>query len=141
MRKLALDIGAKSCGIAISDPFNLFAQGIENFRFSQEDWDELIKKIKSLLKIYEIDTIVVGYPTFPSGDPTKTAQLIDKFVRILKKSIKISIVFINENYSTKKAQEIMHQGNLTAKKQKRFQDKLAAQLILDDYLMTLKVRS
>ncbi len=137
MRKLGLDIGSKSCGIALSDETNLIAQGVENFFFPENDWLILIKKIKSLLSTYKIDTIVIGYPTYPSGDKPKTALLIDQFVQILKKTIDIKLIFINENNTTKKARAIMHQGRLNIKKQKAHKDKVAAQIILSDYLMTL----
>lgn len=138
MRKLGLDVGAKSCGIAISDETNLIAQGLENFRFANQDWINLVNKIKVILNQYRIDTIVIGYPTYPSGDKTSTGRLIDQFVSILKKAVALPIVFVNENNTTKKAQQILHYGNLNAKRQKQFKDQMAAQLILEDYLMTLK---
>lgn len=137
MRKLGLDIGSKSCGIAISDPTNLIAQGLENFFFPHQDWQTLLNKISSLLSKYEIDTIIIGYPTYPSGDKTPTAKMIDQFVDILKTKINLPIVFINENNTTKHAQKILHQGGLNTKRQKAYKDQVAAQMILSDYLMTL----
>ncbi len=138
MRKLGLDIGLKSCGIAISDETNLIAQGLENFRFSESDWNSLVNKIIILLKKYDVDTIVIGYPTYSSGDKTATSHLIDQFVSFLNQTINLPIVFINENNTTKKAKQLMRQSGINAKKQKQYKDQLAAQLILEDYLMTLK---
>lgn len=139
MRKLGLDLGSKSCGIAISDPLNITAQGLENFTFEEYHFEVLLEKLKSIFGYYKIDTIVVGYPTFPSGDKTKTAQMIDdEILPLIEKEFSMcKIVKINENNTTKRAREIMHSAGLNTKKQKNYKDKIAAQLILDDFLQTL----
>lgn len=139
MRKLGLDLGSKSCGIAISDPLNITAQGLENFIFEEYNFELLIEKLISIFGYYKIDTIVVGIPTYPSGDKTKTATMIDdEILPLIEKNFpECRIVKLNENNTTKKAREIMHEAGLNTKKQKKFKDKIAAQLILDDFLQTL----
>ena len=137
MRKLGLDIGSKSCGFALTDELGITAQGKENFRFGEWDWKVLIVKIKEYLKQYEIDVIVVGYPTYPSGDKSETTYMIEEVIEIIKENIDLPIALVDENGTTKRANEIMIQAGLTREKRKLFKDQIAAQLILEDYLQGL----
>ena len=137
MRKLGLDVGSKSCGIAISDLLNITAQGKENYFFPEKEWTTLIKHIKTYLDEYEIDVIVVGYPTYPSGDKSATTLFIEEFIELLEKEVSQRIIKIDENGTTKRAHEIMLKGNLRRDKRKGLKDMIAAQLILEDYLALL----
>ncbi|WKX02314.1 Holliday junction resolvase RuvX [Candidatus Mycoplasma mahonii] len=137
MRILGLDIGKKSCGIAISDELNITAQGKENFRFDEKDWDSLINKIIKYLEEYEINTIVIGYPTYPSGDKSETTLMVEEVESLIKNTINIKVIRIDEYGTTKRAHEIMIKAGLTRKKRKAYKDKIAAQLILEDYLARL----
>ena len=135
MRKLGLDIGSKSCGIALSDPMNIIASGKENFFFEEKQWAFLIAYLKKeYLDKFEIDVIVVGYPTYPSGDKSLTTLFIEDFIELLKASVSQRIITIDENGTTKRAHAIMIKGNLTRDKRKGLKDMIAAQLILEDYL-------
>lgn len=137
MRKLGLDVGSKSCGIAISDILNITAQGKENFFFEEKDWKTLIEHIKGYLEEFEIDVIVVGYPTYPSGDKSATTLFIEDFIELLEKEVSQKIIKIDENGTTKRAHAIMLKGNLRRDKRKGLKDMIAAQLILEDYLALL----
>ncbi len=137
MRKLGLDVGSKTCGFALSDELNITAQGKENFHFEEKEWNVLIEKVNQYLNEYEIDTIVVGYPTYPSGDKSETTYMIEEFLEILKSSTTIKVITIDENGTTKKANEVMIKAGLTREKRKEYKDQIAAQLILEDYLARL----
>ena len=133
MRKLGLDVGSRSCGIAVSDLLGITAQGKENYRFEEQDWDTLINHLKdNYLK--DVDVVVIGYPTLPSGDKSKTTLMIEEFKELLEEQIDQQIVFIDESYTTKMAHEVMIEAGLSRKKRKLHKDKLAAVLILQEYL-------
>lgn len=134
MRKIALDIGQKSCGIALSDPLGITAQGMENFLFNDYEWDILLKHLESYFENYEIDLIVIGYPTYPSGDKSKTTLMIEEVAEKIKNYFKINTVFVDENKTTKQAHEVMIKANVSRDKRKKHKDKIAAQLILMNYL-------
>ena len=138
MRILALDVGQKTCGFALSDPLKITAQGKENFVFPKENWEVLISHIKNYLKKYSIEKIVIGYPTYPSGDKSPTTLMIENFVNLLRQQIHKPIILVNENATSKKAHELMIQSNLSRKKRKKHKDKLAEQLILEEYLFHYK---
>lgn len=134
MRKIGLDIGSKSCGIALSDPLNITAQGKENFRFEEHDWDTLIKHLKTYFDKYEIDKIIIGYPTLPSGDKSQTTLMIEEVEKILEENFDQPVIRIREDKTTKQAHEVMIKSGLSRKKRKDYKDQIAAQLILMDYL-------
>ena len=134
MRKIGLDIGSKSCGIALSDALNITAQGKENFRFEEKDWDTLMNHLDSYFNDYEIDKIIIGYPTYPSGDKSQTTLMVEEVEEILKDRYKLPVIRIREDNTTKQAHEIMIQSGLTRKRRKNYKDKIAAQIILSDYL-------
>ncbi|MCP4337224.1 MAG: Holliday junction resolvase RuvX [Mycoplasma sp.] len=133
-RKIGLDLGSKSLGIALSDELNITAQGKENFKFAERDWKSAIKKLKEYFETYEIDTIILGYVTYYSGDKSETTYMIEEFKEILDKEFNVPIIYIDEANTTKRAHEIMIKANISREKRKLHKDKLAAQLILEDYL-------
>lgn len=133
-RKIGLDLGSKSCGIALSDPLGITAQGKENFRFEEHDWETLFSHLETYFKEYQIDKIIIGYPTYPSGDKSRTTLMIEDVAELIKKRFKLEVIFINEDHTTNRAHEIMISAGLSREKRKNFKDKIAAQLILEDYL-------
>lgn len=134
MRKIGLDIGMKTCGVAITDELNITAQPKANLTFKSRDWKELVKLLKPLFKEYAIDTIVVGYPTYPSGEKSSTTIMIEEVAALLQSSFNLPVVFINENFSTRYAEEFLKSVELSPAKRKQVKDKMAAQIILTDYL-------
>ena len=134
MRIIGLDIGSKSCGIAITDELKITAQPIENYRFEEEDWGMLLKRIDELFVQYEIETIVVGYPKLPSGDKSQTTLMIDEVIKLLEQSFDVPIIKQDEYKTTKAANEVMIDAGMSRKKRKTVKDQLAAQIILSKYL-------
>ena len=134
MRKIGLDIGEKSCGIALSDEMNIIASGMENYIFETHNWTMLLDKVAEYLDKYEIDVIVMGYPTLPSGDKSTTTLMIEGVENLLKDRFKQPVIRIDENMSTKRAQDTLKSAGLNSKKRKLLKDQLAAQFILTDYL-------
>lgn len=134
MRILALDVGSKSIGFAISDELEITAQPLENFMFPEKDWDLAIDRVLHWTKTHEVKLIIVGLPTLPSGDESPTTKMIKDFVSLLKAKTNIEIIFSDENMTTKKANNIMIEAGLTRKKRKMHKDKLAAVIILQEYL-------
>ena len=134
MRKIGLDIGEKSCGIALSDEMNIIASGMENYIFETHNWTLLLDKVAEYIDKYEIDVIVMGYPTLPWGDKSTTTLMIEEVETLLKERFNQQVIRIDENMSTKRAQETLKSAGLNNKKRKALKDQLAAQFILTDYL-------
>lgn len=134
MRKLALDLGTKTCGIAISDESNIIATGLENFRFLEKNFTAVINKVKEYFEQYPIDKIILGYPLRVNGTKSERTVMVEEFKIRLEKELQIPVILVNEQYTTKNAENILIQAGFTRKKRKNFKDKLSAQLILEEYL-------
>ena len=137
MRKIGLDIGSKTCGVALSDSSNIIAVGKENIKFEERNWKSMFNKLDKYFKKYEIDTIVIGYPKLPSGDKSKTTIMIEEVEKLLKKRYLLPIKRVKEYFSTKKAHQILIGAQTTRKKRKNLKDQVSAQILLTDYLTTL----
>lgn len=138
MRKLALDLGIKTCGFAISDSNCIIAKGLENYYFTTKKFSEVINRIKWYLYNSEykneIDEIILGYPLRMDLSKSERTLMVENFREMLAKEIDIKITFQDERQSTINAEEILKLANYSKTKRKTKKDSLAAQLILEDYL-------
>lgn len=140
MRKLALDIGIKTCGFAISDSNCIIAKGLENYYFTTKKFSEVINKIKWY--IYdseyknEIDEIILGYPLRMDLSKSERTIMVENFRKMLQREVDLKITFQDERQSTINAEEILKLANYSKTRRKTKKDSLAAQLILEDYLRT-----
>lgn len=138
MRKLALDLGIKTCGFAISDFNCIIAKGLENYYFTTKKFSEVINKIKWY--IYdseyknEIDEIVLGYPLRMDLSKSERTIMVENFRKMLQREVDLKITFQDERQSTINAEEILKLANYSKTRRKTKKDSLAAQLILEDYL-------
>lgn len=140
MRKLALDLGVKTCGFAISDFNCIIAKGLENYYFTTKKFSEVINKIKWY--IYdseyknEIDEIILGYPLRMDLSKSERTIMVENFQKMLQREVDLKITFQDERQSTINAEEILKLANYSKTRRKTKKDSLAAQLILEDYLRT-----
>ncbi|WBP83957.1 Holliday junction resolvase RuvX [Mycoplasmopsis edwardii] len=134
MRKLGLDIGSASCGFAITDESEIIATSLVNLKFNERDFEQIYKQIEQYLKEYKIDGFVIGYPLKIDGQKSSTTLMVEEVASQIKEKFGLPMMFINEQYSTKKAHDIMIDAGLSRQKRKQKKDKLAAQIILQDYL-------
>ncbi|UWV93341.1 Holliday junction resolvase RuvX [Mycoplasmopsis cynos] len=140
MRKLALDIGAASCGFAITDEQEIISSSLINLKFPENDFERIYEQIKIYLSEYKIDGLVIGYPLKIDGSKSSTTLMVEEVTERIKEIFNLPILFVNEQYSTKKAHEVMISAGLSIRKRKDKKDKIAAQVILQDYLEYYKNR-
>ncbi len=132
MRILALDVGEKNIGLAISDELGLIAQGLPTLRHQTKDED--ISAIANILKVHHITEVVVGIPINLDGSLGKKAQEVAVFLEDLKKKITLPIKVWDERFTSVQAEKVLLEAGLSRKKRKRKIDQLAARLILQNYL-------
>ena len=137
MRILALDLGTKKCGLAISDPLQIIAQPLKTVFYTRQDFATLINALKTIIEQYEpVVKIILGFPQTNNSKLNPTAKLVLKFTKILKAEWpKLEIVLVDESYSSQRADRLMQTIGLSNKSKKQTRDKLAAQQILEDYLV------
>lgn len=138
-RIMGLDYGSKNIGVAISDLLGLTAQGIETLKVNETIKDFKMKRLKELVKEYEVGTIVVGLPKNMDNSVGFRGEATLEYVEILKNKIKnVDIILQDERLSTMGANRVLLEADISRKKRKQVVDKMAAVLILQTYLDKLK---
>lgn len=132
MRILALDVGEKNIGLAISDKLGLIAQGLPTLKHQTKDED--ISAIANILKDHHITEVIVGIPVNLDGSLGKKAQEVAVFLEDLKKKITLPIKVWDERFTSVQAEKVLLEAGLSRKKRKGKIDQLAARLILQNYL-------
>ena len=130
-RILALDVGEKRIGIAVNDALNITAQGVAVINRAD------LEKLKEIVNEYAVEKIIVGLPLNMNGTKGEKAISIEEFVEFLKKEILLPIETIDERLTTLQGERILLEGDISRKKRKKYIDKIAAQLILQQYIDTI----
>jgi len=132
LRIIGLDYGEKRIGVAICDELGMTAQGLPTIirKNRKHDWGIL----ESLIKNYQVEKIVIGYPLRLDGSEGIQCEKVNRFAALLEKKFVLPVVKWPETLSTKEAEEILIKSGINWKKRKEKIDKLAACLILQDYL-------
>lgn len=132
MRILALDVGEKNIGLAISDQLGWTAQALRSLQ--QESMPKTIRAIKDIVQENQVSEIVVGMPLNMNGSLGKKAKEVADFLEDLKKEVELPIKVWDERLSSVQAEKVLLKADLSRKKRKKKIDQLAAQLILQSYL-------
>ena len=138
MRKLGIVYGDARVGIAITDPLNITAQGLETIQ--RKDSDKVVlRRLDEILERYEVDTIVVGMPLNLKGEKTVRAEVTEKFIHKLKcKYNKINIVTVDERLTTVAAHKTMNFLDVNKNKKREIVDTISAVYILETYMGQMK---
>lgn len=136
MRIMGLDLGTKNIGVALSDESGVLAQGKEVVRRTSDD--AAMARIKEIAREFKVKEIVVGLPVKMDGTMGERAEDSKTFAEMLKKRAKLPVKLWDERLSTKEAEDIMIKADVTRAKRKKAIDKLAAQIILQNYLDSLR---
>ena len=132
---LGLDLGSRTCGIAMSDILGMIAHGVETFRFKPDDYLTCAKHVKEIVEENEIETIVLGLPKHMNGDIGERGQISIEFKKQLEEMIAgINVIFVDERLTTVVAENQLLFADVSRKKRKQVIDKMAAVAILQGYL-------
>lgn len=137
MRKLGLDLGNRTLGIALSDELGFLASGLETYRFEEKDFKSALDYTLKVIVQYNVDTIVLGLPKNMDGSLGEQAILTKDFKIDLEMESNIKVVLWDERLTSRMASNMMKAQNLKRKKRKRDIDKMAAIIILQGYLDSL----
>jgi putative Holliday junction resolvase len=138
MRVLALDVGDKRIGVAISDALGLTAQPLPTVTrtAAAADVDVIVK----LVQQHGVGTIVAGLPLTLQGEQGPQAKKVLGFVRALSLATPVPVTMVDERLTSVEGHRALRAGGMNAKKQKGAIDQVAAQLILQQYLETERQR-
>ncbi len=129
-RYMALDVGSVRIGIAVSDPLAITAQGIAVIPF--RDWE---RALSELVEKYLPSTFVVGLPLRTSGERGPEVERVEIFSHRLKEIFpEIEIVFQDERFSSKIANQFLDESGISSRKRRGSVDSIAAAVFLQDFL-------
>ena len=129
---MALDIGDKRIGVAISDPLKITAQGLTTYHRTilKED----IAGIWRLIQENDVEKLVVGLPKNMNGTEGYKVDDVKFFIGELLKKDTIPIQWVDERLTTVSAERTLLEADVSRKKRKNVIDKMAATIILQTYL-------
>ena len=132
MRILALDFGEKNIGVAVSDSLGISARGLMTLRRQSIKKD--LQEIFDLTQQHEAGLVVMGLPLNMDGSRGPAAEKAEEFARRLKGRLNIPVTLWDERLSTRAAERVLLEGNVRRKSRQDVIDKMAAVVILQNYL-------
>lgn len=134
-RVLALDYGSRTVGVAVSDPLGVTAQSVETITRDRENaLRRTFSRIEELVELYHPEYIVVGLPLHMNGEAGIRAQKSVEFAQKLSMRTGIETVMWDERLTTEAAIEVMDECGVSIKDRKKYSDKIAAAVILEDHM-------
>lgn len=135
MRILGLDYGTKTTGVAVSDPLGWTAQGLEIIRRNDENnLKDTINRISELCKHYQVQKIVLGLPKNMNNTIGERGEKTLQFKEKLEKKVEVPVVLWDERLTTVAAENMLISADISRQKRKKVIDKIAATIILQNYL-------
>ncbi|MGY3704317.1 MULTISPECIES: Holliday junction resolvase RuvX [Vagococcus] len=135
MRKMGLDVGSRTVGVAVSDLLGWTAQGLEIIKINEDEGEFGIERVAELVKQYEVEEFVVGLPKNMNNTIGPRAEAAMAYGDLLKETFNLPVVYQDERLSTVAAERMLvEQANTSRAKRKKVIDKLAAVMILQNYL-------
>lgn len=135
MRIMGLDVGSRTVGIAVSDPMGWTAQGVEIIRINEDEENFGFDRLKELVAEYEVTKFVVGLPKNMNNSIGPRAEASLRYGDQIKELFDLPVEYQDERLTTVQAERMLvEQANTSRAKRKKVIDKLAAVMILQNYL-------
>ena len=135
MRVMGLDVGSKTVGVAISDPLGFTAQGVEIIKINEEAKEFGFDRLGELVKEYQVDKFVVGLHKNMNNTEGTRVEASKAYGDKIKEIFNLPVDYQDERLTTVQAERMLvEQADVSRDKRKKVIDKLAAQLILQNYL-------
>ena len=135
MRILGLDYGCRTCGVAVSDPLGITAQGLETIvRKEENKLRRTLARIEELVREYGAEKIVLGFPLNMNDTIGPRAEKTLAFKEMLERRTGLPVILQDERLTTVEAEEVLIEAGVRREYRKQYVDKLAAVLILQGYL-------
>ena len=131
-RVIALDVGDVRIGVAVSDPTGTIAQPLEVYKRVGYGPDS--KYVKALCDRFETDQVLLGLPLNMDGTLGGQAQKAQDFGRVLEERMGLTVFYQDERRTTVTAESVLISGNVRREDRKLYVDKLAAAVILEQWL-------
>jgi len=131
-RVLALDPGSKRIGVALSDELGWIAQPLETFERRSVEAD--IAHIQQLVRRHDVGRVVMGLPLQLDGRVGVQAEAVQRMIETLQRALSVPVIAWDERLTTKSAEQLLIQADVSRRKRKGAVDRVAAALLLQNYL-------
>ena len=137
---MGLDYGTKTVGVAISDALGLTAQGIETIERKEENkLRRTCARIEEVIREYEVEKIVLGFPKHMNNDVGERAEKSLEFKAMLERRTGLEVIMWDERLTTVAAERTLIESKVRREDRKKYIDKIAAVFILQGYLDSLQI--
>ena len=131
-RVLGVDLGSKRIGFAVSDPDRIITSSLRMVECASDK--QIIKAILDAVTETSAEVCVLGHPVNMDGSRGPAAQRAEKFRDELKTRLSIPVELWDERLTTKSAHDVLIEAGTRRDKRKGLVDKIAAQIMLQNYL-------
>jgi putative Holliday junction resolvase len=138
-RVLALDVGKKRIGLAISDLLGVTAQGLPTFQRTRVRDD--VRQLCDLAHERNVALFLIGRPLHMSGAESRQSTYTTEFAQRLHEASHIQVAYWDERLTTVEAERVLREANASLEKRKAAVDRLAAVLLLESYLDAQRYRT
>ena len=128
MRVLALDLGTKTLGLAISDETMMLSSPLTTLRYDNENYEYLLDELEKIIGKYNVKVLVLGLPKNMDNSLGFASQRSLDFKKLLEDRFDLKIELIDERLTTVEAQNILIENNFKRKKRKEVIDEYAASI-------------
>lgn len=135
MRIMGLDFGSRTVGVAVSDELLVTAQGVETIRRKEENkLRRTLARIEELIEAYQVEEIVLGLPKNMNATEGIRVELTREFCDKLERRTGLPVTLWDERLTTVEAEKVLMEAGVRREDRKEYVDKIAAVLILQNYL-------
>ena len=131
-RIMALDVGKKRIGLAVSDELGITAQGIETLQRTRIRED--IRRLKEIALRWDVTVLLVGRPLHMSGSESRQSEYTREFAERVRKELNLPVIYWDERLSSAEAERVLRETGATLAQRKRSIDRMSAVLLLESYL-------
>ncbi|HXG65169.1 MAG TPA: Holliday junction resolvase RuvX [Blastocatellia bacterium] len=139
MRVLAVDLGTKNIGTAVSDALGITVRPVETIRRSNRERD--IERLKFLVGDLEAEAVVVGLPLRMDGTVGDAAAAALAFVERLRAAVDVPVYTQDERLTSYEAEQLMIERGMRREERRARSDEFAAMIILQDFLSRTKTEN
>ena len=133
-----MDVGSHTIGLAVSDPLGITAQGLETIRRKNKRTD--LAALEKVITQYSVSEVVVGLPLRMSGEEGIQAARMREFVAMIEKHFELPVHLVDERLTSVEANRVLRESEMSIKKRAGAVDRLAAVLILQNFLQMRETR-
>lgn len=130
---IGLDLGSKTCGVAISDGLRMIARALTTVRFPSDDYKACEDEVIRICAENKVKEVVLGLPRHMNGDVGIRGQISEEFARQLEDR-GLQVHLWDERLTTISAEKLLISGDVKRKKRKKIIDQMAAVQILQSFL-------